>query len=163
MQKPIKISKGALPPLFDRIVIDHSGVGREDSLYDEREYEASIIREVSIILNTRCTVRKAIYKDHEDTIPFFGMPDFFGLDDFSYFDATNTDDWPEIINYIQTAILAAEPRLKDVTVKINSYDSLNQDLYVFVSGTLKDQQLLKEINFPLTIQSHKPAKGKAAA
>lgn len=163
MLKPTKITKGALPPLFDRIVIDRSGQGSGHRLLDAKELEESIVREVATILNTRCTVRKAIYRDHIDTIPFFGMPDFFGLDDFSYFDASNSDDWPEIVEYVKTAILAAEPRLENVSVKIESYDSLNQDLYVFVSGILKDQKLLKEINFPLTLQSIKPAKGKAAA
>lgn len=161
--KRTKIQKGTLPPLFDRIVVDRTGQGLESKLLSAQELKESIIREVSTVLNTRCTVRKAIYRDHIETIPFFGMPDFFGLDDFSYFDASNTDEWPDAVRYITTAILAAEPRLKNVSVKVDSYDPANQALYVNVSAALKEEKLLKEIHFPLTLQSLRSGRSKAVA
>lgn len=161
--KQNRIVKGTLPPLFDRIITDRTGQGLESKLLSAQELKESIIREVSTVLNTRCTVRKAIYKDHIDNIPLFGMPDFFGLDDFSYFDASNSDDWPEASRYIATAILAAEPRLKNVKVTVDIYDPVNQALTVTVSGSLKDDKLFKDIHFPLTLLSLSPARNKTAA
>ena len=63
-----KIVKGTLPPLFDRIITDRTGQGLESKLLSAQELKESIIREISTVLNTRCTVRKAIYKDHIDNI-----------------------------------------------------------------------------------------------
>lgn len=158
-----KIIRGTLPPLFDRIVTDRTGEGIETHLLNAQQLKDSIIQEVSTILNTRCTVRKVIYKDHMVTIPLFGMPDFFGLGDFSYFDASNSQDWSLAASYLESAIRAAEPRLKNIVVAIDNYDSVNQTLFVTVSADLKDNKLLKEIHFPLSLTQLKPSTRQAAA
>ncbi|MBS0271136.1 MAG: type VI secretion system baseplate subunit TssE [Proteobacteria bacterium] len=158
-----KINKGTLPPLFDRIIEDKSGQGRGQQLLNAQQLKDSIIHELSIALNTRCTVRKVIYKDHIETIPFFGMPDFFGLGDFSGFDGENSQTWPSIAHFIQTAIHAAEPRIKDVRVTIEGYDSINQSLSIDVAASLKESKLISEIHFPLTLLRWGSTSKKAAA
>ena len=147
-----KMMRGTLPPLFDRIVDDKNDVGFRHQLLNTKDLQSSIIQELSIILNTRCTVRKVIYDDHIDTIPFFGLPDFFGLGDFSYFDGTNTQHWPQIARFIETAIQAAEPRLQDIYVQVERFDSLNQSLIVAVSAMMKEGTLVKEMHFPLNLR-----------
>jgi type VI secretion system lysozyme-like protein len=160
--KQNKINKGTLAPLFDRIVDDKSGVGIPYQLLNAQELKESIIREVSIILNTRCTVRKVIYEDHLENIPLFGLPDFFGLGDFSFLEGDNPQEWPAIALFIETAIKAAEPRLKDIFVKVENYDSVNQTLFVMVQASLKESKLVKEIHFPLTLHNWAPSVQKAA-
>lgn len=160
--KQNKIARGTLPPLFDRIVQDEGGVNFGQKLLNAQELKESIVRELSLVLNTRCTVRKVIYEDHLESIPFFGLPDFFGLGDFTYFDGANTQDWPKAARLIETAIQAAEPRLKDVHVHIERYDSSEQILHIGVSATVKENNLLKEIHFPLAL-IHRPSSSQKAA
>jgi type VI secretion system lysozyme-like protein len=161
--KQNKINKGALPPLFDRIIDDKTGGGGESQLFNADQLKESIVNELSLILNTRCTVRKVIYEDHLETIPLFGLPDFFGLGDFSYFDGSNSQDWPNIALFVQTAIQAAEPRLEMIHVTVESYDSLNQALSIEVFAHLKNATLIKEIHFPLTLQHWGKPSQKVAA
>lgn len=151
-----KINRGTPAPLFDRIVDDKNGISSPSNLLNADELRASIIQELSLVLNTRCTVRKVIYEDHMETIPLFGLPDFFGLADFSQFDGNNSQDWPKAARLIETAIQAAEPRLENISVHVEGYDSVNQLLSIIVYASLKDSRLLKDIHFPLLL-THKPS------
>ena len=153
--KKQKIIRGTPAPLFDRIVDDKNNLLPTSHLLNEKELINSIINELSLILNTRCTVRKVIYEDHMETIPFFGLPDFFGLGDFSYFDGSNNLDWPQAAAFISTAIQAAEPRLQNISVGVDSYDSLRFALHVTISAVMKQNDTLKEIHFPLAIEQQK--------
>ncbi|MBI2707937.1 MAG: type VI secretion system baseplate subunit TssE [Proteobacteria bacterium] len=153
--KQTKINRGTLPPLFDRIVDDTMGLGVGSQLLNADELKASIVNELSLVLNTRCTVRKVIYEDHLESIPLFGLPDFFGMGDFSYFDGSNSQDWPKAARFIETAIQAAEPRLENVRVSVDGYDPVNQVLSTTVWASVKKSPLLKDIHFPLAI-SHQP-------
>ena len=161
--KQNKITRGMLPPLFDRIVDDKMSMGVESQLLNAQELKESIIREVSLVLNTRCTVRKVIYENHIETIPLFGLPDFFGLGDFSYLEGDNSQEWPAAARFVETAIKAAEPRLQNIFVEVEGYDSINQTLSVMVSASLKENKMLKEIHFPLTLQHRTKSPEKAAA
>lgn len=156
-----KINRGVLAPLFDRIVDEKDGaIGNQ--FLNGIELQESIVEELSLILNTRCTVRKAIYRDHIQTIPLFGFPDFFGLGDFSNFDAANSQEWPTAARFIQTAIEAAEPRLRDVHVKIENFSQVDQKLSISVSAFIEESKLMKEIHFPLELH-HSPQANKAVA
>ncbi|MBA3813699.1 MAG: type VI secretion system baseplate subunit TssE [Alphaproteobacteria bacterium] len=149
-----KINRGVSPPLFDRIVDDkNEWLGNQ--LLDAQQLKDSIVEELSIILNTRCTVRKVIYQDHIQTIPMFGFPDFFGLEDLSNFDGSNPGEWPAAALSIETAIQAAEPRLRDIRVRVESYSHVEQTLFIQVSAFIEESHLLQEIHFPLALQ-HRP-------
>ncbi len=154
--KQNKINKGTLAPLFDRIVDYNNNVDGAIQLLNAEELKQSIIDEVSLILNTRCTVRKVVYEDHLEIIPLFGLPDFFGLVDFSYLEGDNPQEWSTVGRYIETAIMAAEPRLQHIFVEVENYDSVNQALFVTVSASIKDSKLIKDIHFPLTLQNWTP-------
>lgn len=146
-----KIHRGVLAPLFYRIVDEKDAVIGNQFL-TPKELQESIVNELSLILNTRCTIRKVIYRDHIQTIPLFGFPDFFGLSDFSTFDGANSEDWPMVARSIQTAIQAAEPRLREVRVTIENFNTVEQRLSVSVSAFIEESKLLKEIHFPLDLQ-----------
>jgi type VI secretion system lysozyme-like protein len=154
--KQNKINRGTPAPLFDRIIDDKMGVNLADTLLNAEELKNSIVNELSIILNTRCTVRKVIYQDHMESIPLFGLPNFFGLGDFSYFDGSNSQDWPKATRLIETAIKAAEPRLENIIVNVEGYDAINQVLSITVYASVKQNHLLKDIHFPLLL-THQPS------
>ncbi len=155
VMRQTKINRGTLPPLFDRIIDDTLGLSLGSQLLNADELKTSIVNELSLALNTRCTVRKVIYEDHLESIPLFGLPDFFGLGDFSYFDGSNSQDWPKAARLIETAIQAAEPRLENIQVSVDGYDPVSQVLSTSVSASVKKSPLLKDIHFPLAI-SHQP-------
>jgi type VI secretion system lysozyme-like protein len=161
-----KINRGVLAPLFHRIMDEKEGAVGVQFLNPEQLQE-SIVEDLSLILNTRCTVRKVVYKDHIQTLSLFGFPDFFGLGDFSHFDAADAGEWPTIALYLQTAIQAAEPRLREVYVKIDTFNAVDQKLCVSVTALLEEGKLLKEIHFPLEIQhaldNPLPLKGRPGA
>jgi type VI secretion system lysozyme-like protein len=155
VMKRQKILRGTPAPLFDRIIDSKDPAESTSHLLNEKGLKASIISELAILLNTRCTVRKVIYDDHMETIPFFGLPDFFGLGDFSFFDGSNIQDWPSASQFITTAIQAAEPRLENISVEVDSYDPINLSLHVNISAVMKVNDTLKEIHFPLALE-HNP-------
>src|SRR3989338_1193438 len=161
--KKNKIQRGVLPPLFDRIIQPKGGKDFESALLDAKGLQESIIRELGLMLNTRCTLRKVVYDGHIEEIPLFGMPDFLGLEDFSDFDASNPQEWPKTAIVIETAIRAAEPRISNVHVKIDKYDAASQSLSVTVTASLRETKLLKEIHFPLTFQHNSKGTNEAAA
>lgn len=159
------MNRGTLAPLFDRIIDDRMETSRGSQLLTANELKASIVHEISVILNTRCTVRRIIYEDHIETIPLFGLPDFFGLEDWSDLGAGSTQDWAKAARFLETAIQAAEPRLTNIRVTVEAYDPLTQTLSTRVYGSVKENHEIKEFNFPLTL-SHKSSdvsKKKSAA
>lgn len=158
-----KIQRGVLPPLFDRIIQQKIDLIVGEQLLDAKGLQESIIKELSLILNTRCTVRKVVYDNHIDEIPLFGLPDFFGLEDFSNFDPSDQQTWLKTARLIATAIQAAEPRLKNIHVKIEGYNSSLQSLEVTVSALLKETKLLKEIHFSLGLLRKLQGAGQVAA
>jgi type VI secretion system protein ImpF len=147
-------SRGVLPPLFDRIIDDPMGMQIPKQFLPPEDLRASIISELSLILNTRCTVRKVIYEDHLENIPLFGLPDFFGLADYSGVEGANSQEWPKMARFIETTIQAAEPRLENVRVSVEKYDSFTQTLSIMVYASVKQTPELKDIHFPLTL-THK--------
>ncbi|MBX9785714.1 MAG: type VI secretion system baseplate subunit TssE [Alphaproteobacteria bacterium] len=161
--KKNKIQRGVLPPLFDRIIQRKMDQAVGEPLLDAKGLQESIIKELSLMLNTRCTVRKVIYDNHIDEIPLFGLPDFFGLEDFSDFDPSNQQTWPKTARIISSAIQAAEPRLQNIHVKIKGYNTSLQSLEIAVSAMIKEAKLLKEIHFPLELLRNLPGVGQAAA
>ncbi len=152
-----KIKRGALPPLFDRIIDPKLGMTLEPTLLDAEGVRESIIRELSLILNTRCTVRSVLYDAQIDTVALFGMPDFFGLGDLSEFDGSNEAEWTRIARHVEVAIQAAEPRLDNVRVAIEAYDPTRQVLETIVYASVKNVPSLQKIHFPLTL-NHSPSK-----
>ena len=161
--KPRKIMRGSVPPLFNRIVGDESNQGIDSRLLSEQELEESIIYELSILLNTRCTLRKSIYENHIETIPFFGYPDFYGLGGFSYFNGSNSQTWPQISRFVETAIQMAEPRLQNIHVKVENYDVVTQTLSVAVTADIVHVTLFKSIHFTLRLKNGALAPHKLAA
>lgn len=151
------LKRGTPPPLFDRIIDPKLGMPAPPILLDFTALKESILQELSLILNTRCTVRQVLYADHLNIIALFGMPEFFGLPDFSVSDfASNAQEWPKIARSIKVAIEAAEPRLSKVRVTVEGYDPLQQRLSIIVRGSVKHTTPVQDIHFPLSL-SHIPS------
>ena len=145
---------GAKTPFFDRLIdldpttdIDDHSV----SFLNQDAVKASVMREVSYILNTRRGARQAFYDEIEDDAIYFGLPSLFGFADFQSFDALNNYDKRKIISLCEKSITLFEPRLTDVSVSISGYDSHNQVLHISVSGMIRLQHELERVQFPVSL------------
>jgi len=153
-KKEPKMTSGATTPFFDRL-IDNDPENEWDQNYESfLDYTgllASVMREVSFVLNTRRGARQAFYNEVEDDAIYFGLPALFGFNDFQTFDALNALDRRKIIVLCEKSITFFEPRLKDVSVTVGSYDAQKQSLEVSVSGLLRLEQQLERVQFPVCI------------
>lgn len=152
-------TRGDLAPLFDRIIDDPMGISTPKQFLTPADLRLSIVNNIALVLNTRCTVRKVYYEQSMETVALFGFPDFFGLGDFSYFNASDTGAWPEIARFIEMAIQAAEPRVEDIHVTVESYDSTTQTLVTAVDARVKKGEEIKNIHFPLTLAHQESSQG----
>ncbi|MEB3702130.1 Type VI secretion system baseplate subunit TssE [Candidatus Bealeia paramacronuclearis] len=156
--------RGATAPLFDRIKAPGFSGDSTQVLLNSHELSQSVMTELKIMLNTRCTVRRSLYESHIDDVLIYGMPDLLGFPDFSYFDAANAQEWGRVASLLEITIQAIEPRFQNVKVDIQAFDAKTQELHINVSGLIKSGPLTQDIRFPLALSkndSH-PYKSKAA-
>ena len=153
-KKEPKMTSGAATPFFDRL-IDHNPASEWDEAYESfLDYDslmASVMREVSHILNTRRGARQAFYNEVEDDAVYFGLPALFGFNDFQSFDALSTTDRRKIIGLCEKSITMFEPRLTEVSITVGAYDVPTQSLEISVSGLLRIENRLERVQFPVSI------------
>ncbi len=146
-----KTIRGAPAPLFDRLIDDDPETISEHPVkkyYNRFEVIQSIEREVDRILNTRATVKRSEYDDFSEDPLNFGLPEMFGLGDFSQFDATNMQQWPRIIELCEQAILRYEPRIKNVTATVAGFDKKTQSLSMTIHADFAMKEFQGELTFP---------------
>lgn len=142
---------GAPVPLFDRLIDDDPETVTEQPVkryYNRFELIQSIEREVARILNTRATVKRAEYDDFSEDPLNFGLPEMFGLGDFSQYDATNQQNWPRIAELCEQAITRYESRIKNVTATVTAFDKKTQSLSVTIHADFAIKEFQGELTFP---------------
>lgn len=145
---------GAPIPLFDRLIDEDP---EEDSevppkrFYNRFELIQSIQREIERILSTRTSTKREQYQDLADDPLNYGLPEMFGLGDFSQFDGANSGDWDYINQLCQRAIEIFEPRVKNVEVNVQSFDRSRQALSITVQATIALKNYQGEVSFPMVI------------
>jgi type VI secretion system lysozyme-like protein len=148
--EPKKIA-GAPRPLFDRLIDDDPETMVEvptKKNYNRFELIQSIEKEVERILNTRATVKREEYEEFSANPLNFGLPEMFGLCDFSQFDGVNDEDWPKIAEICEQAIMRYESRIKNVTIIITEFDQKNQALSMTIHAEFAMKEIQGELTFP---------------
>ncbi|CAO5679262.1 MAG: hypothetical protein HEEMFOPI_01251 [Holosporales bacterium] len=148
---------GSKPLLFDRLVDDALNDIDESSgimFLSFDKIKDSIRVELSRLLNTRA---KSLEADDDEKLSSYGAPSFYGLPDFSAYDATNSEDWPKIANYVKKSVDRFEPRLKNIVVSILEFDSLAQRLNIIIKGSLNIKKIEGEVTFDIAIDCIKDA------
>lgn len=146
-----KKGTGAPVPLFDRLVDDEPETVTErppKRYYNRFELIQSIEREVERILNTRATVKRAEYDDFSEDGLNFGLPEMFGLGDFSQYDGANEGDWGRIETLCEQAIMRYEPRVKNVAVTVTAFDQKTQSLSLIIHADFAVKEFQGELTFP---------------
>lgn len=147
---------GALAPLFDRLTDENPKVHAENKVFvtlNKQELLDSIRQEVENLLNTRCSLSLQEYKALKPDHRVYGIPELFGLSDFSAIDGENKTTWYKSAQLIENAIRIFEPRLIDVSVRIRNFDTNTQLLYVDIAGKYKIGKCIEHITFPISMQN----------
>ena len=144
----------AKSPFFYRLIDERPGDKNDEEFNLSLTLEGlkqSIAQEISLILNTRLTVRQRDYNDMADSKLNFGLPSLFGMRDFQSLELGGCASWHKISKICQNAIASFEPRMKNVKVKVESFNRNKQTMRVSVIGEIVYGPIKEQARFPLTI------------
>lgn len=147
---------GAPIPLFERLINDDVNEDREAPIkryYNKFELIQSIQREIARILNTRANAKKRDHRELQNQSQNFALPQLYGLPDFSYYDATNSENNRKIAKLCEQAITQYEPRLNNVSVVITGFEKQSQTLSANIQASLNVPNFREELTFPITFQA----------
>lgn len=143
----------ARAPLFDRLC-DYDGVPREARPFRTLTYAellGSVRREVQNLLNTRASWPVAVLAERDRSVLDYGASDFTWVGPLS------PEDQDDLERHIATTISAYEPRLQDVWIQIDRYETTTGTMHLTLSASLVIDDLEESVSFPLAIS----ATGKA--
>lgn len=150
-----KRESGAPILLFDRLTNESPEIEQENPIkrfYNKLELIQSIEREVYRILNTRATIKH----DEFDELKLFsgniGLPQMFGLADFSQYDGANSGHYLRIAKLCEISIGTYESRLSNIKVTIINFDKQNQTLNANITALINIPEFRQEITFPMAIE-----------
>lgn len=148
-------SEGATAPLFDRLQDSPRDTPSDpDSMhYTKSEVINSIQRDVSLLLNTRCMVSKESYEKLNPAALDYGIPELYGMPDFSAIDPESVTTWDHSAKLIQTALRLFEPRLKNPRVTIQKFDAGEQELYTEITAHAIIGKYIEQVKFPVIIDN----------
>lgn len=118
------------------------------SIYlNEKEYIASIIQDISKLLNTRCILPQSKRRAH---LPInYGLPYMFGMQEPD--DMMNPNKHDEWKFNLERTLRYFEPRLIHPKVKIINIDPRRQTIDIEIKGNVLINTHLKRIHFPFAI------------
>lgn len=147
--------EGAPIPLFEKLTDEDRSIAEETPpkrFYNKFELVQSIQMELSRILNTRANAKKNDYDQLSRDKKNFGLPQMYGLADFSQYDATSKGHYPRIAKLCENAIQIFEPRLQNPVVTITGFDNNTARLYATIHAELNVNDFQSEVTFPMEIQ-----------
>ena len=145
---------GSAVPLFEKLRDDDPSLQSEHPVlkfYDENEIFDSIQRELYHVFGTQASMRKEDYLELSENPIYYGLPEMFGVPEFTCFEATNKDNWKDLALHLVRVIEAYEPRLSKVRVIIQYFDKETQKLHIEVKAMLSQSHVLEEATFFLSV------------
>lgn len=114
-------------PLFDRLAPTNGGGETLDHVL------ASIRAEIEALLNTRLPIPIDRLNDQSRTITSYGIPDL------PYFSGLSFGSWNELCRHLADTIMAFEPRLTGVEVKVRQADNRRGRLELAITADLRNR------------------------
>lgn len=151
-----KKMKGALAPLFDRLTDLNPRDQMEAAPYYRLDFEGlkeSIMAEVSLILNTRPTAKRQADQNPQQGGSDYALPIFFGLGDFSWFEAGHDFYLHQIARRVESAISYYEPRLKNPRARVSKVDKSILGVRVDITGDIVIDHIKERLNFPIAVEN----------
>lgn len=138
-----ELVRGSSVPLFDRLAAQEAA-GRDASwLLLPEQLQASIARELSRLFNTRSRLPPSEYHQNSGTVIDYGVPDFSAL----Y--ARRGDDVAVLESALARAVTLFEPRLSNVTVKVQGMVQRADAAAVTVGGDVMIGLKAQRVSFEL--------------
>jgi type VI secretion system lysozyme-like protein len=146
--------EGALAPLFDRLSTGRGGLingsggngGRDQGrIIDRRALRASVLEEISRLLNTRSSPVAAIAESARGSVLDYGLPETTSLT------AVSEADQRTLADSIAKRMAAFEPRLSDVRVTIGPMGENARGVSAVMTAMLRIGSVYEPVTFPLTI------------
>lgn len=135
-------------PLFDRLVdLEPHQPDEERPLrtLTSEGLHASIQKEVSQLLNTRCTTPLEELEARGWTVLDYGLPDY------SAWYTRSTDDQSRLEDLIRRTIEAFEPRLAQPSVRLLERVEGERTLFFEIQGAIRIGQTFEPVSFPLAL------------
>lgn len=136
-------------PLFDRLVDRDPALRREVRplrTLDRGELKESVRRELEQLLNTRCSLPVQRLAARERTVIDYGIPDF------SCFSARSHEDRARLAEIVRAAIVAYEPRLRDVRVRLDPKTGDDSAVTGRIEARLVTGRISEPVSFATVLQ-----------
>lgn len=138
-----ELVRGASVPLFDRLAAGDAASSNASWLLLPEQLQASIGRELSRLFNTRSRLPPSEFHHNSGTVIDYGVPDFSAL----Y--ARRGDDAELLESALARAVTLFEPRLANVTVKVQGITSRADAAAVTVGGDVMIGLKAQRVSFEL--------------
>ena len=149
MSEPVR---GSSVPLFDRLASGNAGDDNASWLLLPEQLQASIGRELSRLFNTRSRLPPSEFHQNSGTVIDYGVPDFSAL----Y--ARRGDDVALLESSLTRAVTLFEPRIQNVSVKVQGVADRADAALVQVAGDVMIGLKPQRVSFELEMN---PASGAA--
>jgi len=131
-------------PLFDRLVDWQPTLPSEAPplrTLGRRELKESVRRELTYLLNTRVSLPAHRLRARERSVIDYGIPDF------SMLSARSHEDRLQLAEIIRAAIVAYEPRLTDVRVRLDPVPGDDASLTGRIEAALVVDRVTEPLSF----------------
>ena len=138
-----RLIPGGPVPLFDKLDQRATVTDRADQVLDIDGVEASVVRELRRLLNSRSPIPLSVFTDAELTVLDYGIPDY------GAHSAQSEADRRRVAAAIRHAIEAFEPRLSDVDVSLVDGATGKTIALFCIDASLQVANTVRRINFTL--------------
>ena len=138
-----RLIPGGPIPLFDKL--DQRAIGpiQTEQVLDIDGVEASVVRELGRLLNSRSRVPLSVFTDTELTVLDYGIPDYGARS------AQSEADRRRVATAIRHAIEAFEPRLSEVDVALVDGATGKTIALFCIEASLRVAHTVRRIHFTL--------------
>ena len=136
-------------PLLDRLIDEEPNLRRESPplrTLDRRGLRESVRRELEKLFNSRISSRAHEVESSALTVIDYGIPDFAPLG------PENPDDAEALAGRLQRVVEAFEPRLQEVTVRVDVQRGGDRGLAATVAGVLVVDEVREPVSFPALLR-----------
>lgn len=138
-----ELVRGSSVPLFDRLAGGAAANENASWLLLPEQLQASISRELSRLFNTRSRLPPSEFHNNSGTVIDYGVPDFSAL----Y--ARRGDDVALLESALAQAVTLFEPRIQNVSVKVQSVADRADAAFVQVAGDVTIGLKPQRVSFEL--------------
>ena len=141
-----------VPSILDRLLDDHPQVSKEpvtSRIQDFRSYERAVARDLEALLNSRQQTLEELPSEFVEvsrSLVTYGLPDLTSLSLLS------EDDRRRILQAVENAITAFEPRLLHVRVRLEAPRERDRGLHFRIDALLRVDPAPEPVTFDAVLQ-----------